>query len=191
MRFSPKLFIALALIALPGVAEAHPSAVPHAHGFLDGIGHPLTGLDHLLAMVCVGLWASQKGGRALWLLPCAFVMAMIAGGAAGMQGVSLPLVEPAIAASLLVLGLMIAAVRALPLGFAAALVAVFGVFHGNAHGLEAGGVSLLYGAGFALSTITLHVLGLGLGGVRQPGARILVRSGALLIAAAGGAMLFT
>ncbi|HKX64835.1 MAG TPA: HupE/UreJ family protein [Rhizomicrobium sp.] len=189
-----KLTIAALLLSLPTAASAHPALAVHSHTFLTGLSHPLTGFDHLLAMISVGLWASQKGGRALWLWPVAFVAAMIAGGALGMNGFALPLGEPAIAASLLMLGLLIAAMAILPAGVGAAMIAVFGLFHGNAHGLEAPGIgiSLLFGLGFVLSTATLHVAGLTLGLVAQDGRRqALVRTGAWLIAVTGAALLLT
>ena len=182
--------IAAGLFLLPSAALAHPGLTHHVHGFMAGVSHPLTGLDHLLAMLSVGLWASQKGGRALWIWPAAFVMAMIAGGFMGMAGIGLPLVEPAIAASLMVLGVVIAATLMLPTAAGAGLIALFGLFHGNAHGLEAPATGAgLYALGFVLSTVTLHVLGLALGLSAQRMHRpVLVRAGAVLIAATGLAM---
>jgi len=184
--------IAAGLFLLPVAAWAHPSLTHHVDGFVAGVSHPLTGLDHLLAMLSVGLWASQKGGRALWLWPAAFVAAMIAGGVMGMTGFALPLVEPAIAASLLVLGGAIAATLMLPTWAGALTIALFGLFHGNAHGLEAPAVGAgLYALGFVLSTVTLHVMGLALGLSAQKMQRpVLVRAGAALIAATGLVMAF-
>ena len=184
--------IAVGLFLLPSAALAHPSLPHHVHGFMAGVSHPLTGLDHLLAMLSVGLWASQKGGRAMWLWPAAFVIAMIAGGFVGMAGIGLPLVEPAIIASLLVLGAAIAATLTLPAAAGVALIALFGLFHGNAHGLEAPVSSAgLYALGFILSTVTLHIMGLALGLSAQKMQRpVLVRAGAALIAATGLAMAF-
>lgn len=183
---------AVALLLLPTAALAHPSLTHHVDGFMAGVSHPLTGLDHLLAMLSVGLWASQKGGRALWIWPAAFVTAMIAGGASGMTGIGLPFVEPAIIASLLVLGVAIAATLMLPTTAGVALIALFGLFHGNAHGLEApiSGAGL-YALGFAVSTVTLHVMGLAMGLWAQRMQRpVLVRAGAVLIAATGLVMAF-
>jgi len=184
--------IAAGLFLLPVAAWAHPSLTHHVDGFVAGVSHPLTGLDHLLAMLSVGLWASQKGGRAMWIWPAAFVSAMVAGGIMGMAGIGLPLVEPAIIASLLILGLAIAATLMLPTAAGVALIALFGLFHGNAHGLEAplGGAGL-YALGFILSTVTLHVIGLVLGLSAQRMQRpVLVRAGAALIAATGLVMAF-
>lgn len=188
-----KILITAGLFLLPTAAMAHPSLYHHTHTFTAGLVHPLTGLDHLLAMISVGLWASQKGGRAQWLWPASFVSAMILGGALGMEGFALPLIEPAIAASLLVLGLMIAAMVELPLLAGIGIIAAFGLFHGNAHGLEApaGGGSLLYGLGFVLSTATLHVLGLALGlSARHARLMPLVRAAAALVAVTGGVLFF-
>ncbi len=186
------MLTAAALALLPTAALAHPSLTHHVDGFMAGVSHPLTGLDHLLAMLSVGLWASQKGGRALWIWPAAFVLAMIAGGVMGMAGIGLPLVEPAIIASLLVLGVAIAATLMLPTAAGVALIALFGLFHGNAHGLEAPGNGAgLYALGFVLSTVTLHVMGLALGLSAQKMQRsVLVRAGAVLIAATGLVMAF-
>jgi urease accessory protein len=184
--------LATGLFLLPTTALAHPSLTHHVHGFMAGVSHPLTGLDHLLAMLSVGLWASQKGGRAMWIWPAAFVIAMIAGGFMGMAGISLPLVEPAIIVSLLVPGVAIAATLMLPTVAGVVLIALFGLFHGSAHGLEAPASGAgLYAMGFVLSTITLHVMGLALGLSAQKMRRqVLVRAGAALIAATGLVMAF-
>lgn len=189
-----KSILTAILLLLPSAAFAHPAPYLHVHGFAAGMMHPFTGLDHLLAMLSVGLWASQKGGRALWLWPAAFVSAMILGGVAGMEGFALPGIEPAIAASLLVLGLLIATVTTMPLAFGAALIALFGLFHGNAHGLEAplDASGLAYGAGFVLATATLHAAGLALGlTARRAPAQWTLRAGAAVIALTGAAMVLT
>jgi len=182
---------AAAMMLTPSIAFAHP-AIFHHFSAMQGFLHPLTGLDHVLAMTSVGLWASQKGGRAVWALPLAFVGAMLAGGALGMAGFALPMMEPMIAASVLVLGLLIASATTLPLWAGAALVMLFAVFHGNAHGLEAPETAqgLLYAAGFAVATAALHGAGVALG-LASRGERwnTLVRVGG--VASAGlGAMLF-
>lgn len=147
----------------PGVAMAH-TGLGATHGFLDGFGHPMGGLDHILAMVGVGLLAARLGGRALWLVPSAFVTMMAAGGLIGMSEVALPFVEAAIAASVLVLGLAIAARAPLPAARTALLVGFFAVFHGHAHGAEmpANASGLAYGLGFMMATVALHVAGIGL-----------------------------
>lgn len=183
---------ALAAVLLPSVAFAHPGHLG-PHTLLSGLEHPITGLDHILAMVAVGLWASQRGGRALWLWPSAFVVVMLAGGFLGMEGIALPFVEPGIAASLLVLGLLVASSTTLPLWSGALIAGGFALFHGNAHGLEAPAdeASLLYALGFATSTAALHGAGLALGlSARGRHWQKLVRMGGALTAGVGGILLF-
>ena len=154
-----------ALLALPPTAAfAHPG-LGDAHGFAHGFAHPLGGFDHLLAMVTVGLFAWQLGGRALVLVPATFVLVMAAGGALGMAARPLPGVELGIAASVIVLGAIVALRLKPPVAIAMALVALFAVFHGHAHGtempLDASG--LTYAAGFMLATGLLHAAGIALG----------------------------
>jgi urease accessory protein len=160
-----KLPALLGLIALlPIVAQAHPGHGP-ADSFASGLNHPLHGLDHILAMVAVGLWAAQLGGRSLWLVPATFVSLMTVGGALGMMGVPVPMVETGIMVSVLVMGLLIAFAARLPLAASVALVGVFAIFHGYAHGTEiplaASGFS--YGFGFVVATAMLHACGIALG----------------------------
>lgn len=153
--------LAAAAALLPAIAAAHPGHGA-AHGFGSGFVHPLFGWDHLLAMVAVGIWAGQRGGKARWLLPSIFVGVMAVGGALGGVGVGLPGVEAGILASVLVLGALIAGAARFPLAAAAVLVAAFALVHGHAHGAEMlrshGG--LAYGAGFCLSTALLHAAGI-------------------------------
>jgi urease accessory protein len=156
---------ALAAVALaPVPAFAHVGVGPTS-GFGNGLLHPLTGIDHLAAMVAVGLWAAQQGKRAVWAVPLAFVATMALGGALGMAGLALPYVEQGIAASVLVLGVLIAAAARLPLAAGMLLVAVFALFHGHAHGAEMPSTAsgLAYGAGFVAATALLHACGVGLG----------------------------
>lgn len=176
--------LALVLLTICGTAAAHPG---HGTSYMAGLAHPWLGADHLLAMLAVGLWAAQLGGRARWLVPLSFVSVMAAAGALGMAGVSLPMVESGIAASVLVLGLLIAVAARLPVGAGASLVALFAIFHGYAHGAEmpADGSAWGYGLGFVLSTAALHGIGLALG--RQGGK--MVRVLGIAIAAAGALML--
>lgn len=157
--------LAAALALSPTLAFAHPGhgeAVGFAHGFL----HPLSGLDHVLAMVAVGIFAANLGGRALWAVPASFVALMAAGGALGMSGVEVPFVEIGIAASVIVLGSVVA-LRATnwPLGAAMAMVGAFAIFHGYAHGAEmpANASGLNYAAGFLAATALLHAAGIGAG----------------------------
>jgi urease accessory protein len=155
----------LLLFLVPSLAQAHPGAPGHTHGFTNGLLHPLTGLDHICAMVAVGLWAAQLGGRALWRVPTTFVSIMIVGGALGMGGAGIPYTEQGIAASVLVLGIFIAAAVRLPLALSMVIVGLFALFHGYAHGAEmpktASGLS--YGVGFIVATTSLHLAGIALG----------------------------
>jgi len=144
---------AAVLTLFPAIAWAHPG---HMAGFL----HPFTGIDHLLAMVAVGLWAAQLGGHWRWAVPLAFVGSMTLGGVAGFEGLRLPMVEPMIAASVLVLGLLVS-LRVKMKWPALVLVGAFAVFHGVAHGAEmpAEANKLVYAAGFVLATALLHAVG--------------------------------
>ena len=151
-------FIILLLVATPAAAHLPPGEYG---SFLAGVTHPLFGLDHVLAMIAVGLWAAQIGGRALWQVPTAFVVAMLAGFGVSLAGGPLPLVEPAILGSIFILGALVAlALR--PETFVAILtVSVLALFHGHAHGGELGGAQALsFGAGFMIATAGLHATGL-------------------------------
>ena len=178
---------ALALSA--GAAFAHGGL--GAHGFAQGAAHPLTGLDHLLAMVAVGLFAAQLGGRARWLAPAGFVTAMAAGGALGAAGFAVGPVETGIALSLVAFGLALAAAWRWPATAAALFVGVFGVFHGHAHGVETPGEAsgLAYGVGFLLVTAALHAAGVGLGGAMAGKAKPALRIAGAGLAVVGAAML--
>lgn len=149
----------------PVVAHAHPGG--HADGFAAGLAHPFLGLDHLLAMIAVGVWAAQlartrRHAHALWALPLAFVGVMTLAAFLAVGGTALPAIESGVAASVLVLGLLIAARSRLALPAGLAVVALFAVFHGYAHGAEmpAAASLLTYGAGFALATAALHGVGI-------------------------------
>ncbi len=169
MRFLLLAFAAM----LPTAALAHTGA-GDASGFSHGFVHPFGGVDHLLAMIAVGLFAAHLCGRALWLVPGAFVAMMAAGGALGAAGVGVPHVETGIALSVLVLGAAIAFGLSVPTAVAMVLVGFFAIFHGHAHGAEmpAAASGLAYGAGFVLATAALHATGvaLGLGLGRMKGA---------------------
>ncbi len=158
---SSRLMLLVGVLAIPGLAHAHPGH-ENMSGLVSGLGHPLFGLDHLLAMLAVGLWGAQLGGKARWLLPVLFVGVMLAGGSLAMLGLSVPAVEPGIIASVVVLGLFLLWARQVPLAVSAALVSVFALFHGVAHGaempLEAS--AMTYALGFAVATAGLHLLGL-------------------------------
>nr|CAA9213709.1 Nickel-binding accessory protein UreJ-HupE [uncultured Armatimonadetes bacterium] len=154
-------FLAALLAFAPAAAQAH-SGAGAAGGFALGLGHPLLGLDHLLAMVAVGIWAAQIGGRAVWAVPLSFAGVMALGGALGMAGVGLPFAEQGILLSVLALGLLVAAAVRPSVVTGMVLAAAFALFHGHAHGAEmppaASGV--LYGAGFVLGTLLLHLSGI-------------------------------
>lgn len=169
---------------LPTAALAHPGH-GEAVGFIAGAGHPVGGLDHVLAMVMVGLFAYQLGGRALWLVPATFVAVMAAGGALGMAGVEVPFVETGVALSVVALGAAVAFGLKAPVAAAMAMVGLFAVFHGYAHGAEApetaGGAS--YAAGFMLATALLHAAGVGFGALIG---RIGAAKGPLVVRTAGG-----
>jgi len=154
-----------ALVLAPSLAFAHPGLPGHAHDLTTGFLHPLGGLDHILAMIAVGLFAAQLGGRALWLVPASFVTVMGAAGLAGMSGIALPMTETGIALSVIVLGAAVALRASMPVAAAMALVGFFAIFHGYAHGVEtpetASGLS--YSLGFVAATALLHGLGIGLG----------------------------
>jgi urease accessory protein len=179
-----------AVAASSGGALAHTGA-EHALSFASGFQHPLTGLDHMLAMVAVGLWAGLNGGRALWAWPVAFVGVMVLGGALGIAGIALPLVESGILASVVVLGLLVLMAVRLPVAIGAALVAAFALLHGHAHGAELPGdaAAATYAAGFAIATTVLHAIGLGVAHLAgSASGLLLVRGAGALVAAAGVAL---
>jgi urease accessory protein len=160
------LFTLLALA--PMLASAHPG---HGIGnsFAGGFSHPLSGFDHLLAMLAVGLWAAQLGGRSVWAVPATFVGVMSLGGMLGMIGMPLPMVEAGMLASVLVLGILIATAARLPLAASMVLVSLFALFHGHAHGTEipVAASGFIYAIGFVLATIALHLCGIALGKAAQ------------------------
>ena len=152
---------ALGTSAAPALAHVDPVA----HGSLmAGLSHPFFGADHVLAMIAVGLWAAQIGRRALWSVPAAFVATMALGFGLAVGGVMLPFVEPAILASVVALGLLVAMAVRLDAAAAAAVVAVFALFHGHAHGGELGTAGAWpFAAGFIIATVLLHIAGIGIG----------------------------
>ena len=154
----------LLLVTASPVVLAHADHV-HGNAFVVGFTHPVLGLDHLLAMVAVGLVSAVIGGRAIWQVPLAFVVAMVAGGLLGGYDVELPGVEIGISASVIALGAALAIGRRVPYALTLTFVALFGVMHGHAHGTEMPEMAepLLYGAGFVSGTVGLHLFGVGLG----------------------------
>lgn len=158
------LLAALTLVLTPAAAFAHTgigNAPSLAHGFM----HPIGGADHVLAMVSVGLLAFAVGGRALWLVPAAFVAMMAAGGALAMSGFQLPFVELGIALSIVVIGAAAWFGKKMPVAAAMGLAGVFAIFHGFAHGAEMpqNASSIAYGAGFMIATVLLHGAGIAAG----------------------------
>lgn len=171
--------LTLLACALPTLAYAHPG---EAGGLAHGLAHPFSGLDHLCAMVAVGLWAAQMGGRAAWLVPLSFVAVMALGGLLGMAAIALPFVETGIVMSLLVLGVLIVAAARLPLALSAIIAGVFALFHGYAHGAEMspGAPAFAYALGFMSASALLHLSGFTFG--------MLVRAQLLRLAGAAVAM---
>lgn len=159
-----RLATAAAILGL-SVAPAFAHLDPAEHGsFMAGVSHPLFGLDHILAMVSVGLWAALLGGRSAWLVPTAFVGTMLVGFALALVGLGLPFVEPVIAASVVVIGLLALVALQVPTVIGMVMVGFFSLFHGYAHGGELGEAGALsFCAGFALSTALLHAAGVGIG----------------------------
>jgi urease accessory protein len=182
---SKRLGLATLLSLASAPAFAHAGAGT-ASDFTHGFMHPLGGLDHVLAMVTVGLFAALLGARALWAVPMSFVGMMVVGGTLGFLGVAVPAVEIGILASIIVLGTMVALGKPLPVLAAMGLVGVFAVFHGYTHGaempMEAG--ALTYGLGFALATAMLHATGI-FAGLSLRGHRAITRVAGGAVAAAG------
>ena len=160
----PKVLLALLVTLTPSLALAHVG-VGETSGVAHGFMHPVSGFDHILAMVAVGLLAVHLGGRALWLVPLSFVAMMAFGGVLGMAGIGLAYVEIAIGFSVVVLGIIVATRVNPPVAIAMALVGLFAIFHGHAHGAEMPETAsgLAYGVGFILATALLHAVGIGVG----------------------------
>jgi urease accessory protein len=179
------LTLLLMLVAVPAFAHEQSG---QAAGFLTGLKHPVSGLDHVLAMISVGLWGAQLGSPAVWLLPVVFPMVMAFGGFLGLLGVPLPGTEVGIALSAILLGVMVAREARPPVWVAASLVGFFGIFHGYAHGTElpAGENALLYSVGFVIATGCLHAVGIGIGVAHRWNAgRIALRVAGAAVALAG------
>ena len=183
----------LAALIVPSLAHAHVG-VGETSGFLHGVGHPLNGLDHICAMIAVGLWAAQMAGRSIWAVPLTFVGVMALGGFLGAVGVNLPFVEMGIVISVLALGVLVAASVRLPLAASVIIVGLFAAFHGHAHGaaMPETASGLAYAAGFIVATALLHALGIGLGITIQRLARPqVVRFAGIAIALCGGYLLLS
>jgi urease accessory protein len=194
-RLTARFFkFSAALALLPAVASAHPG---HDGGhdltwdFAGGFAHPVFGLDHLLAMIAVGIWAAQVGGRARWIVPATFVGVMTLASFFGQRGFVPSGMEQMIAVSLLALGLMIALAKRLPLSAGLGLAALFAAFHGFAHGAEIPATSsgLSYGLGFVAATILLHAVGLALGKLSLNQSSWFAKTAGAGVAAVGAVML--
>ncbi|MFA6908648.1 MAG: HupE/UreJ family protein [Patescibacteria group bacterium] len=155
------MLVGVFLLSLPTVADAH---IIGGNGFASGIGHPFLGLDHLLAMVAVGIISVRIGGRAIWKIPAVFIGCMSVGAVIAIAGMRMPMAEMGIGLSVIILGIAIALSKKLPMGWAIACVALFAIFHGHAHGEEFPVIAspFLYGIGFIASTFVLHVTGIGI-----------------------------
>jgi len=183
--------VTFAVLGLSSAASAHVG--DHSHmSFAEGLRHPLMGLDHVLAMVAVGLWASQLSRRALWLLPLTFPLLMAVGAALGFGGVALPWVEIGITGSVLVFGAMVALALRPGLAVSVPLVGLFALLHGYAHGVElpANASALGYGAGFIAATLMLHAVGIAIGVMtNRVSVRFVARSAGGAIAVVGVVLL--
>lgn len=196
LKFKPStaslLKLVLLVFILPSTAGAH-TATGAVGGFLSGFQHPLTGLDHIVAMVAVGLWGAFLGGRAMWTLPVVFPVVMAIGGALGVMGVPMPGVETGIALSGVILGAMVALAARPPLWVAAVIVGIFAIFHGYAHGAELpeAANAMTFAIGFVISTGLLHLGGIAFGLLTKwPLGRIGVRAGGVAIMLTGFGFLF-
>ncbi|RZI74939.1 MAG: HupE/UreJ family protein [Variovorax sp.] len=196
MRLTRSSFLALAAAALPLAASAHvgvDGAAHHSAGFAQGFLHPFTGFDHLAAMVGVGLWSAlvARGVRELVWAPLSFAAMLLVGALLGLAGTQVPAVEPMIAASLLVIGLLVVTRLQLPGPVAAAVVGAFAVFHGVAHGYElasdAGAAMAI--AGMVLATVLLHGAGIAIGWTLRQGGTLLPRVAGAAVALFGAALL--
>jgi urease accessory protein len=186
IRSSASLLFWLLLLS-PISAFAHVKG-GEAIGLISGIQHPISGLDHILAMIAVGLWGAQLGAPAMWMLPVAFPMVMAFGGLLGMLGLQLPGIEIGIAASAVALGFVVFREVRPPLWLAAVLVGFFAIFHGHAHGTELppGANGLLYSIGFVIATGCLHAAGIAIGLIHQWAAgRVALRLAGALVSLAG------
>lgn len=185
--------IAIVVAGLSSPAMAHITGVSVA-GFSGGFAHPFTGLDHILAMVAVGLWASQLGRPAYWVLPLAFAAVMAAGAGLGIEGVPLLWVEIGIAGSVVILGSIVALALKPSLAVSIAPIGLFALLHGHSHGAELPQATspVAYAAGFLIATLTLHAVGLTVGSTsRWQLPRIGVRAAGATIAAIGVVLLIS
>jgi len=186
------ILLALALMTLALPAQAH-TGEGVAGGFIAGFLHPVSGVDHLLAMVAVGMWGAFLGRPLIWMLPVTFPLMMVVGGVLGIGGIPLPLVEIGISASVIALGLSVAAAWRAPIPVAVLIIGIFAIFHGHAHGTELPQAAApeAYAMGFVISTGLLHITGIALGLVTKlPRGVMALRAGGAAIALAGIWILF-
>jgi urease accessory protein len=186
-RMFQGVLIILFSLAWAQTASAHVEG-GQAAGFFTGLQHPWSGLDHVLAMIAVGLWGAQLGSPALWVLPIAFPMMMSMGAMLGLIGIPVPGVEIGIALSAIVLGTMVMAEVQPKLAIAISMVGIFAIFHGHAHGTELppGQSGLLYSMGFVIATGCLHGLGVAIGLIKGiPAGRMALRGAGSFIAVMG------
>ena len=188
-----KWMLMISAFAAPANTWAHIVA-GEAGGFLSGVKHPVSGLDHVLAMIAVGLWGAQLGAPAIWLLPVVFPMVMALGAMMGLLGIPLPGIEIGIALSALVLGTMVMTEKRPPIWIAAVIVGFFAIFHGHAHGTElpAGQSGMLYSMGFVMATGCLHGVGITISLIhRWTAGRLILRIAGGTVAVAGMYFLFS
>jgi urease accessory protein len=181
------IFFLLAFMLISPELFAHAEKGVAA-GFGTGFLHPISGWDHILAMIAVGLWGAELGAPAIWILPVTFPMMMAFGGFIGLLGIPLPGVEYGIGISALVLGILVALEKRLPIGLCMVIVGFFALFHGYAHGaeLKPGTSALAYSLGFVVATGCLHGVGILIGLIHKwPIGRRVVRACGVFIAAAG------
>lgn len=174
------LFLAIFFLHLP--VFAHPG---HGANFTSGLWHPISGADHLLTMLALGLWAFQMGGRARWIIPASFAVSMFAGSAIALTGIKLPYPEHAILASLVISGILLAAGAKLPLFAAALITGFFAIFHGYAHGIEAVAPGPAYFFGFLTTSLVLLFSGVAFGNLLQRTPMIIRLAGAAIVGYAG------
>ena len=189
VKFKHKIAMtgALLLLMIFEPAFAHSDAASLQGGFMSGFMHPISGLDHVVAMVAVGLWGAFLGRPAIWVLPVVFPLVMALGGALGVAGVPIPFIETGIALSGVVLGLAVLFAVKPPMWIAAIIVGAFAIFHGHAHGAELPNAAnpLIYSMGFVIATGLLHLAGIAIGELKRIYNGWIVRAGGAVVALVG------
>lgn len=177
-----KRLLTISIFFLHAPVFAHPG---HGANLVAGLWHPVSGADHLLTMLALGLWAFQMGGRARWIIPASFTVFMFAGSALALTGIKLPYPEHAILASLVISGILLAAGAKLPMLIAALITGLFAIFHGYAHGIEALAPSPAYFLGFLTTSLILLFAGVALGNLFKKTPIIIRLAGAVIVGYAG------